>query len=204
MKKKLKISIINLEINNLHSIYNACIQANYNTQVLEKKDKLSGDIVILPGIGSYSSGMKEINKRNLKEKILDYIYKPNTFFYGICLGMQLLFEKSCEFKITNGINLIDGEVKKIKKQIVPHTGWNTFKLKKNLQIKSFSNNYFYFVHSYICVPKNKDYILANTYYRGLKFCSIVKRNNIFGTQFHPEKSGKKGIEFLETLKKFLN
>lgn len=205
MKKEIKVCIINLGINNLHSIYNACLKAGYSTRILEEKEKLKGDIAILPGIGSFSSGMLSIKKKKIKEKITEYLSKPNSFLYGICLGMQLLFKKSFEFKKTDGLGLIDGEVKKINSRIVPHMGWNTLKFKKKkFHIKKFINTYFYFVHSYICHPKNHDNIFASTCYDKSNFCSIVKKKNIFGTQFHPEKSGLSGIKFLKSLKKFLD
>lgn len=130
MKKEIEVCIINLGINNLHSIYNACLSAGYSTRILEEKEKLKGNIVILPGIGSFSSGMQSIKKKKIKEKITEYLSKPNSFLYGICLGMQLFFKRSIEFKKTDGLGLIDGEVKKINSRIVPHIGWNTLKFKK--------------------------------------------------------------------------
>ena len=120
--------------------------------------------------------------------------------------MQLLFDKSFEFEKTKGLGLIRGEVIRINnnenKKI--HIGWNQFKIQdkkfKNL-FNKFENKYFYFVHSYYALPKIKNDIFGLTNYENLNFCSIVKKGKIFGTQFHPEKSGYWGIEFLKNLKK---
>mgnify|MGYP006113948665 CR=1 FL=1 len=209
-KKKLSIGIIDLTINNMFSIYRSCLKAGYKTEIIDiKKNKLNYDIIILPGVGAFKSGMKFLKKNHLDEKLYNYLERPNAFIYGICLGMQLLFNKSYEFTKTKGLGLIDGEVVKFKNINVDstHLGWNKLNIKnKDLKknFKKFENKYFYFIHSYYAKPKLKKNIFANSQHGSKIFCSIVKKKNIFGTQFHPEKSGPMGIEFLKNLKKLKN
>ena len=103
----LSIGIINLSVSNILSVYEGCRKAGYNVEVIDKKNcKFKYDIIIVPGVGSFSSGMKYFNENNFSEKIKDYLTKPNALVYGICLGMQLLFKKSYEFKETKGLNLV--------------------------------------------------------------------------------------------------
>ena len=209
-KIKLSVGIIDLTINNMFSIYRSCLKAGYKTEIIDlKKKKLSYDIIILPGVGAYKSGMKFLKKTYLDEKLYDYLERPNSFIYGICLGMQLLFDKSYEFSKTKGLGLIDGEVVKFGNVNADstHLGWSKLNiinsdLRKNF--KKFENKYFYFIHSYHVKPKLKKDIFANSQHGTKSFCSIVKKENIFGTQFHPEKSGPLGIKFLKNLKKLKN
>ena len=206
-KNQIKVGIIDLNINNIYSVYQSCIKAGFKAEVVDfKKKKLTYDIVILPGVGAFKTGVKFLKKNLIKDQLNNYLERPNSFLYGICLGMQLLFDKSFEFEKTRGLGLIRGEVIRINnnenKKI--HIGWNQFKIQdkkfKNL-FNKFENKYFYFVHSYYALPKIKNDIFGSTNYGNLNFCSITKRGNIFGTQFHPEKSGYWGIEFLKSLKK---
>ncbi len=205
-KSKLSIGIINLAVSNILSVYEGCIKAGYQVEVIDKKkNKFKNDIIIVPGVGSFSSGMKFFKENNFDKKIKDYLCKSNSLVYGICLGMQLLFEKSYEFKETKGLSLVNGDVRKFKnnKSFKTHLGWNNLIFKKieyNKYFKKFDKKKFYFVHSYFVNPSNKQEVLATTKHGDKHFCSIIKKNNIFGTQFHPEKSGHTGIEFLKNLK----
>ena len=207
MKQK-KVGIINLEINNVHSIFEACVEVGYKTKLVEENEKkYNYDIIILPGIGSYKIAMKKIRKFNFKEKILNFLENNNKLLVGICLGMQLFFTKSSEFGFNKGLNLIQGNVKKINNhsRIVPHTGWNEVKQKNNNNIilnKNFNNKFFYFTHSFYCDPKDKEVICGITNYSNFNFCSVIAKNNIFGMQFHPEKSGKDGLKLLKNFQRF--
>jgi imidazole glycerol-phosphate synthase subunit HisH len=205
MKKK-RIGIIDLGINNLHSIKEACNLLGYETELLSlKKRNYNSDILILPGIGSFRKAMQIINKNNIKEKILEHLSDKRKFLIGICLGMQIFFSRSEEFGSTKGLNFIEGNVKKLnkKKLIVPHTGWSSINIiqDNNIIQKNSKKNMFYFTHSFFCKPKNKKYVLADTKYLSFKFCSVIKKDNIFGMQFHPEKSGSSGLKILENLRK---
>ena len=209
-KNKITIGIIDSKINNIFSIFRSCQEAGFRSEIIDLKKKIINyDIVILPGVGAFKSGMKFLKKNHIDDKLNDYLENPNALIYGICLGMQLLFNESYEFEKTKGLDLIDGEVLKFKntKTKVIHVGWNKFNIKNNdfkKDFLKFESKYFYFTHSYYAKPKiNKD-ILANTKYGTTNFCSIVKKGKIFGTQFHPEKSGYWGIEFLKNLAKLKN
>lgn len=208
MKKvECTIGIINLNINNLFSIQKACIEAGYKVKVIDiKEKKYNYDILLIPGVGAFSSGIDYLKKNGFEEKIKNYLIKPNSFIYGICLGMQLLFNSSNEFKNSKGLKFIDGKVvnfKKFSNEKKINIGWSKInvidKQYKSLFSK-FEEKYFYFIHSFYAKPFDKKNIFANTNYGKLNFCSITKKNNIFGSQFHPEKSGKIGIEFLKKIK----
>ena len=151
---------------------------------IEKADK-----IILPGVGAFGQAMHELKKRKLadvlKEKIL-----AGTPYLGLCLGLQLLFSSSEEGNV-KGLGILPGRVKRFKGNLkVPHMGWNTLTLKQShcpLMEDVRRDDYFYFVHSYYAAPEEKGDVLAVTRY-GTDFCSAVRRDNIFATQFHPEKS----------------
>jgi len=195
--KNIKVGLINLRLNNMFSIYQAFKEIGTKTEIIDDKvKKYNFDILVLPGDGAFKQAMKTINKNNIKNKILEFLSKKNTKLIGICLGMQLLFDKSYEYGCTKGLSLIQGEVKKLnyKNQIVPNIGWRKIKDKKSNLIKK--KNFFYFIHSFYCDPLVKNEILATSLHGKFKFCAAVKKKNIIGTQFHPEKSGEDGIKLL--------
>jgi glutamine amidotransferase len=205
---KKKIGIIDLGINNLHSMREACNSLGYETNLVNlKKKKYDYDILILPGIGSFKKAMQIVRKNNIKIKILKYLKNKNRILVGICLGMQMFFSRSEEFGLTKGLDLIKGNVKKFnkKKLIVPHTGWNSINIikKNNIISKKLEKKMFYFTHSFYCQPENNINILGYTKYFNFKFCSIIQKDNIFGMQFHPEKSGIHGLEILRNLNKII-
>jgi len=201
-----KIAIIDYKMSNLFSIRNALkfldIEANITSNANEI---LSSDGAILPGVGSYPEAVKHLHDLEIFEPIKDFI-KTGKPFMGICLGLQLLFTKSEEFESTTGLNIIPGFVKNFDKEVetVPHVGWNSVELNKN-NAQNESNilintikegNYFYFVHSYFVEPENESSIKTYTRHENKIFCSSVMIDNIFASQFHPEKSGKDGLEIL--------
>ena len=201
-----KICILNYGSGNVMSVYNLINYLGYNCIVSNKaKDILNSSHLILPGVGSFSSSMQKINN-TLPLKLLEneVLLNRNKFFLGICVGMQVLGQYGYEFKKCAGLGWIEGEVIKLQtnNSPLPHIGWNNISIKKNLSF--FDNlheiNDFYFVHSYVLKPKNIENIVSITEY-DQKFCSVVKKNNIFGVQFHPEKSQKAGQQLI---KNFLN
>ena len=169
---------------------------------------LKASHLILPGVGSFGTGMTLLNKYNLPNIIKKYV-KTKKPMLGICLGMQLLFENSNEFSLTNGLKLVNGTVRKFKNNhsdININIGWDKLDFTKSSfkQIfGKFEGKNFYFIHSYYSTPANPLEKIANSTHGKLKFCSIAKKKNIFGTQFHPEKSGKEGIDFLREIKKII-
>lgn len=197
------ITIIDYGLGNLASVANAL-------EKLKVSYEISGDplvikkatALILPGVGAARQGMENLKKRKLETVISEQI-KRGTPFLGICLGMQLLFEKSEEGDV-RCLGIFKGVVKKFKKmKKVPQIGWNsvsTLSVARNDKKKLFknipNNSYFYFVNSYICVPDNQSCIAAITNYEE-DFCSVFEKDNIFGVQFHPEKSGEVGLQLLK-------
>lgn len=167
-----------------------------DASVVERATKL-----ILPGIGAFDTGMKNLTGSGLLGIITEKVIEKKTPILGVCLGMQLFSEESEEGRL-NGLNWIEGKVIKFNFQggnlKVPHMGWNTIvPTRSDVLFQDMPNDSrFYFVHSYHMVCKNQDNILATTNY-GYDFASIVRKDNIIGVQFHPEKSHKFGMKLLK-------
>lgn len=192
------ITVIDYGLGNLASVANALNK-------LEIPFEISGDIgavkkakvLILPGVGAAGQGMKNLKSRKLDKMIIEQA-NNGTPLLGICLGMQLLFTASEEGDVT-GLGLIKGNVKKFTTDLkIPAIGWNQVKSKNNSALlKGIKNkSYFYFVNSYYCVPQNEKIIKGITDY-GENFCSVLEEGNLYGVQFHPEKSGKVGLHLLK-------
>ena len=203
------IGIIDYNLCNINSIYNAVEKLTDNVKILKDGSELKGvDKIILPGVGSFPAAVRNLKKQKLFDHLKIETLDKRKPILGICLGMQLLFEESFEFEKTKGLEFINGKVVKFNKKdiITTHLGWNKFEIQKNNfknDFKKFENKYFYFIHSYYVQPKQKQNIFGTTPYGKMNFCSMTKKGNIFGTQFHPEKSGYWGIEFLKNLKKLI-
>ena len=196
----MKLLILDLQVSNLFSIINAVKYLGYNYIVDNTKKNIeNSDCIIIPGVGSFPYAMRQLNKNKLNETLKKESNKGKPII-GICLGFQLLFSKGEEFKITSGLDLVKGAVKILptKKNLsVPHVGWSQLIDPNKNNNKFFDkNDYFYFVHSYYVQPENKKIILSQTEYENFKFCSSIYHENIFGFQFHPEKSGRSGLNLL--------
>ncbi|WP_026803572.1 imidazole glycerol phosphate synthase subunit HisH [Aliarcobacter lanthieri] len=207
----MKIAIIDYEIGNVKSIINAFIKIGIEPILTNDREAiLSSDGLILPGVGAFAHGMGNLKKYGLEKIIYEFVNTQKPFM-GICLGMQMLMDESEEFGVTKGLGLIEGKVIKLPVQNpsyekLPHVSWNEISTKninwKNTildDIEEYAD--MYFVHSYITSPKNDGNILATTEYSDYKFCSSIKKDNIYGCQFHPEKSGEKGLKIMQ---KFVN
>ena len=157
-------------------------------------------------MGSFPKAINFLKNNSLDKEILKFA-DLNRPIVGICLGMQLLFDESCEFKKTKGLSLIPGKVKKIPmiKTTVPNIGWQQIELKKKNSLiqENLNFDYFYFIHSYFCQPKEEKNIMSLSKINDFNFCSSIKKENIYGMQFHPEKSGKSGIKILKNIKKII-
>ena len=203
------IAIIDYGIGNLASITNALNRLKIISIITADLIQIrKADGLILPGVGAAGEGMKNLKKNNL-DRLLVYEINRCKPFLGICLGMQLLFEKSEEGDV-ECLGVIKGKVIKFKKERkVPQIGWNQVRIKNyELRIKNLwtgipDKSYFYFVNSYYCEPDDKSIISAETIY-GEKFPSVVMQKNIVATQFHPEKSGDVGMKFLENWRNYDN
>jgi len=201
-----KVLIIDSGIANIGSLYRVLKSLNYSPIVSrDKKNFLSCKNILLPGVGSFSEGMNKLIKYDLKEHIISAVQERGIPLLGICLGMQMLATIGFENEKTKGLNLIPGKVKKLeisKDYRIPHIGWN--EVIHNNSHKLFFGipkiKDFYFVHSYYFDVDNKNHILGTTSY-DVNFPSIINKDNIYGFQFHPEKSQKFGMKLLEN---FLN
>ena len=195
------LGIIDYNMGNLASVYNACSKFTKDLKIVKNADDLKNlDKIILPGVGAYKDAMQHLENSGLKDAILDFANSKKPLL-GICLGMQLLFESSEEFGYTKGLGLIEGKVVKFDKSKmgsdlkIPHMGWNKIVNKDNPLFKNLQNPYLYFVHSYHVITDDK-YTIATTNY-GYDFVSAVNKDNIFGFQPHPEKSHNNGLKILE-------
>lgn len=196
------IGIINYGLGNVQafiSIYNSlgipCKKvSNYNE--INDIDKL-----ILPGVGSFDWAMKKLIDSGMKDIINNLVINHKIPILGVCVGMQLMAESSEEGSL-KGLGWIPGEVKRFDfknntyKLYLPHMGWNDIKFKSSLLTDGIYNPNFYFLHSYYFLPKSEEHTLSYTNY-GMNFASAIFRNNIYGVQFHPEKSHKSGINLLK-------
>ena len=209
----MNIVVIDYGIGNIKSIKNAFEEFGVEVILSRKKeDILNANGVILPGVGAFSHGMNNLIKYNLVNIIHEYV-KTNKPILGICLGMQMMLEESEEFGITKGLGLIKGKVIKIpvdetKKVKLPHISWNGIKVKninwENTILENVpENSDMYFVHTYVASPEDENETLSVTKYGGTEFCSSLKKNNIYGCQYHPEKSSKKGLLIIKNFIKIV-
>ena len=200
----MKISIIDIGLNNLNSVVSACNKVGLKVNIIsDYKNLINSDAILLPGVGAFNHAMKNLKKNNLDEGIKNYFKKGKPIF-GICLGMQILFSKSYENGINSGLGIIKGEVKKFDKkyEIVPNIGWNSIKLNNKNKgcLDNGDDKFFYFVHSFYCSPKDKRIISSTSNFGSFKFCSSILKDNIEAFQFHPEKSGKNGLKIYNSIK----
>jgi len=198
------ITVIDYGMGNLRSVQKAFELFCQDIRISSvAEDIISSDKIVLPGVGAFGKAMDELRKRNLVDTIIDVI-KKGTPFMGICLGLQLLFTKSEEGGVVEGLGILKGKVRRFREDSglkVPHMGWNKIKSEiRNPKSKILKNipedSYMYFVHSYYVEPEDKNVVLCETDY-GVAFASGVNKDNIYGFQFHPEKSQKQGLEIIK-------
>lgn len=208
-KQKIRVAIVDYKAGNLFSVEQACKIVGLNPVITsEPVEVLKADAVILPGVGAFGAAMKNLDNLDLVQPLRDFTASGKPFM-GICLGMQLLFTKSEEFGKSEGLNLIEGDVVRFPpvnhnggKMKVPQVGWNRIFRPSGASEKwdhtpledIIDGEFMYFVHSFYARPSNPDNILSVTDYEGVKYCSSVIKNNIFATQFHPEKSAGEGLK----------
>ena len=199
------ICIIDYEVGNLLSVKRSVEMMGGECLISNDKQKiLNSDKIILPGVGAFKNGMELLKKHNLVEIILEAA-QNKKFILGICLGMQLFFEESSEFGKTKGLELIKGKVIKLptkddeKILKIPNIGWNDLVIKKEdiLFHNVGEKNSTYFVHSYMAVPEDNSVITSVYRFGNHEVVASVNHENIYGCQFHPEKSGKIGLNILK-------
>ena len=193
------IAIIDYGAGNLKSVKNALDYLKVQSIITDKaKDIENAEKIIFPGVGNFGNVMKGLEERNLIDVLKKNIGKKP--FLGICLGLQVLFEEGEESPGVKGLEIFKGTVKKFKSKTlkIPQIGWNLIEIKqKNPLLDGIKNeSYFYFVHSYFVAPKDKSIVLTTTEYSE-NFVSGIAAKNIFGVQFHPERSGAVGLQLLK-------
>ena len=202
------ISIVDYECGNVFSLKNAINKYNPNVSITYDKDKLiESDIIFLPGVGSFPAAMKDLNQKGIDENFFKDLVSKNKTLVGICLGFQLLFSYSNEFHKTKGLNLIKGEINSIFelskiKTKKTNMWWLDVKANKyTVFFKDLDGKYFFFAHSY-CLKDFKtidNMEILKSKFLDVEFISCIKNKNIIGFQFHPEKSGKFGLECIKRI-----
>lgn len=199
------IAVIDYKAGNLNSVLKAFEKIGAKIFVAQNsKDLKKADKFLLPGVGSFKEAMLNLEKLGFVEELQEQVLVQRKLILGICLGMQLFLEKGFEGGVCNGLGFIEGEVVKFKDDLglkIPHMGWNELEILKQSPIYEGIENKsdFYFVHSYHVDCKD-EFASAKTEY-GYKFVSSVQKDNIFGVQFHPEKSQNLGLKLLENFVK---
>lgn len=193
------IAIIDYGAGNIFSVKNALDYLGLENRLTSDKNLIkSADALILPGVGAFPSAMKMLEESGLVEIIKEESQKKP--FLGICLGMQIIFEKGYEFEECDGLGLIKGDVRKIEADnlIIPHMGWNKLEVLNDCKLLEGLGNdeYVYFVHSYKAHCSDSD-ISAYCEYGGKVPALVHNGKYVYGAQFHPEKSGKTGLKILE-------
>jgi glutamine amidotransferase len=191
----MKIAIIDYGVGNLRSVEKGLAYVGVPSKVTKDPSEIdSADAIVLPGVGAFESGMRQIEP--LKDVIIDRV-REGTPMLGVCLGMQMLYEESEEGGLYEGLGLVKGRITRFSNGLkVPHIGWNSLSIKKeHPMLKNINNgSYVYFVHSYKAHVSGGT--LASSDYGG-EFTAMVAEGNVIGTQFHPEKSGDIGLRMLK-------
>jgi glutamine amidotransferase len=206
------VGVLDYGCGNLHSVLRACAEFSNNIEIVEKyRQKTSFTHIVLPGVGSYSHAVNEIRSRGLDQLIHEKT-NDGVPLLGICVGMQVLTTEGHENSLSSGLDLIGGSTEMLsltksdKSSRIPNMGWNTVKPEingnDNQLFKSLENGFdAYFAHSFEVKPNDRTDISANSQFNGRDLVSAVKRGQVYGVQFHPEKSGESG---LQVLKNFLS
>lgn len=200
------IAIVDYGMGNLKSVYKAFRKVGIEAVVTSKPSEVdNASAIILPGVGAFRDCMQNLEGLGMPETIARSIEKGKPYL-GICLGLQILFNESTEFGASKGLGILSGKVVRFASDDlkIPHMGWNAVSLRKQPPIFDGigDNNYFYFVHSYYVVPENESVIAGTTDY-GTEFTSMVWKDNIMATQFHPEKSQNLGLQIFTNFGEFV-
>ncbi len=207
------IAIVDYGMGNIRSVEKGFIKVGADVKITSDPKVIADSKgIVLPGVGAFKDCMKNLDSLQLLDTIVREIRKGKPYL-GICLGLQILFTESEEFGICKGLNVFKGRVVRFglegsavgaEKLKIPHMGWNTVKIVRRPPIFNLieDDSYFYFVHSYYVVPEDKEIIAGKTEY-GIEFTSMVWKDNVFATQFHPEKSQERGLKILKGFNEFV-
>jgi glutamine amidotransferase len=194
-----KVGIVDYRMGNLASVSKAIEAAGGTAVVSDQVPELeASDLLLLPGVGHFGAGMENLAQLGLPDFLVEWAASGRPLL-GVCVGMQLLFEESDEGG-AKGLGILKGRVERFDPSLkVPHMGWNTLKPQGDSEVfAEFDDRYFYFVHSYYCVPEDPKIVAASTGY-GVEFASAVHDRNVYGVQFHPEKSSDDGLALYRRL-----
>jgi len=199
------IAIVDYGMGNLRSVEKGFLKVGVDARIVSNPKAVdNARAVVLPGVGAFRDCMRNLKEKSLIESVLRSIQKGKPYL-GICLGLQVLFTESEEFGIYKGLDILKGKVMRFRLTLkVPHMGWNKVKILRrpplfeDIQDQAF----FYFVHSFYVVPDDNDIVATTTEY-GITFASMVWKENIFATQFHPEKSQETGLKVLRNFGDFV-
>ena len=197
------IAVVDYGVGNLHSVAKALEKVGAETRVTSDwRDVEKAEGVVLPGVGAFKDSMDAMNRSDLAQAVKGAIASGKPFL-GVCVGLQMLFAEGEEFGISKGLGVFPGRVVKFPEgPKVPHMGWNQIQIRKagNPLLKGLKDGeYLYFVHSYYVVPQEPSIVAAQCSY-GVDFTCMVWEKNVFGTQFHPEKSQTAGLQIYENFK----
>ena len=194
------VAIIDYGMGNVASVQKALNFLKIESVITADHQTISNaDCILLPGVGSFAQGMKNLNDSGLVELLTNEVIVKQKKFIGICLGMQLIMEKGIEPHECKGLGWVKGKVVKFEFEDlnIPHMGWNDITVVNPQFYKENDPKDFYFIHSYHVVPENKEDIAATVHY-GFDVVASLQKGNIFATQFHPEKSQTAGLNLLKT------
>lgn len=194
------VAIIDYGMGNVASVQKALNFLNVKSIITSEHSVIKdSSIILLPGVGSFAQGMENLKERNLVDLLTEEVMIKQKPFLGICLGMQLIMGSGNEPFACKGLGWIEGEVKKIEllDLNIPHMGWNNIQVLNNKYYNNLENSDFYFIHSYHVKTTNDQDIAATVNY-GFDVVASVQKDNIFATQFHPEKSQAAGLSLLKT------
>ena len=201
----MNVLVVDYGMGNLHSVVKALERAGGEVHLSSNPVEVSrADKLVLPGVGAFADAKAELERRGLIPPVVEHI-RAGRKFLGICLGLQLLFQKSYEDGEHEGLGVVAGEVVRFQTRTlkVPHIGWNTLETTPGVRLFDGvpDGSAVYFVHSYYVVPKDSSVVAARTEY-GERFASAIATDNIWATQFHPEKSQRVGLRMLENFVKW--
>tara|TARA_B100000686_G_scaffold128727_1_gene135915 strand:+ start:1118 stop:1768 length:651 start_codon:yes stop_codon:yes gene_type:complete len=209
-KNHKKIAIVDYGCGNILSLSRAIEKLGYNSELTKEQTKiLNSDLLILPGVGAFENAMKLLKSNNLIHTLNEYVKIKKKPLLGICLGMQMLLSKSYEMGEHDGLDFISGEVISIKSKSkkrdikIPHISWNEILINNKdsdeILRKELIKKNFYFIHSFMSLTKEKKNTIAHCKYFDVEVPAIIRNGNVAGCQFHPEKSGRNGLNLLKNI-----